>query len=168
MADRNRSADRISQKTLVTAVLVPSFYFLEWVLVAATASVFALFKYHGLSDGQIWIILWGANLVVSGLVVLTNDRLGVDLTLMQTLRNLITATIKKSKWLGRTLEIVLFIRLLIWDGPCQLLIFFRNRLPDKTVRILFFVAATGLQMFVWIKLYAMGYEGIADLVKQWR
>jgi len=168
MADRNRLIKRISRKTVATAVLVPSFYFLEWALVAATASVFALFKYHGLSDGTIWLILWGGNLTVSGLVILANDRLGVDLTLMQSLRNLITATTQKTKWFGWILEAALFFRLLIWDGPCQLLIFFRERLSSRPIRILFFIFSSGFQMFVWAKLYSLGYEGIADLVKEWR
>jgi hypothetical protein len=162
------AADRDAQKRLATVVLVPSFYFIEWLLVAATASVFVLLRHHGLSDRQIWLLFWVANVAISGAVVLCNDRLGIDITLMQTLRKLVDAATRRAKWVGLPLEAALFVRLLIWDGPCQLLIFFRERLPSRTVRVCFFVVAGGLQMFVWARIYALGYEGFLQLIPRWK
>jgi len=159
---------RDARKRLATVVLVPSFYFIEWLLVAVTASVFVLLRHHGLSDGQIWLLFWVANLAVSGALVVGNDRLGIDITLMQTLRKGVAAVTSRAKWVGLPLEAAIFVRLLIWDGPCQLLIFFRERLPSRTVRVCFFVVACGLQMFVWARIYAVGYEGFLQLIPQWK
>jgi len=162
------AAGRAARKRLATVVLVPSFYFIEWLLVAATASVFVLLRQYGLSDREIWLLFWVANLAISGALVVGNDRLGIDITLMQTLRKLVAAATSRAKWVGLPLEAAVFIRLLIWDGPCQLLIFFRERLPSRTVRVCFFVAASGLQMFVWANIYALGYEGFLQLITRWK
>jgi hypothetical protein len=103
-------------------------------------------------------------MLISGAFILGNDRLQVDITLMQSLRNLVTATLRRSLWLGLLLEALVFLRLLLWDGPCQLLIFFRPRLTSKTRRFCLFVGASGLQMLVWIKIYDLGYEGVSELL----
>jgi hypothetical protein len=116
------------------------------------------------SDREIWLLFWVANLAISWALVVGNDRLGIDITFMQTLRKLVAAATNRAKWVGLPLEAAVFIRLLIWDGPCQLLIFFRDRLPSRIVRVFFFVAASGLQMFVWARIYALGYEGFLQLI----
>lgn len=162
------AAGRNDRRGWAMAVLVPSFYFIEWLLVAATASVFVLLREHGLPDRQIWLLFWVANLAASGAAVLCNDRLGVDITLMQTLRRAVDAATRRARWVGLPLEAALFVRLLIWDGPCQMLIFFRQRLPSRSIRVSFFVAASGLQMFVWARIYALGYEGVLELLTLWK
>jgi hypothetical protein len=150
------------RRHLLTAAAVPSFYLAEWLLVAASASVFSLLRLRGLADREIWLVLWAANLAISGTLVRCNDLLRVDMTLMQGLRKLTDAAIHKTGGFGRLLELVIFVRLLLWDGPCQLLIFFRNRLPSPLLRVGFFVAASGLQMFLWAQIYELGYQGITD------
>ncbi len=158
MSERNP----VTRRGLLTAAAVPSFYLAEWLLVAASASVFSFLRFHGLADRDIWLLLWAANLALSGILVACNDLLRVDMTLMQGLRQLTDAAIRRTGAFGRLLEAVIFLRLLIWDGPCQLLIFFRTRLPSPLVRVGFFVAASGLQMFVWAQVYEFGYQGITD------
>ena len=146
------------------AVLVPSFYLTEWLLVSLSAAVYAGLRSQGLSTQAIWLLLWAANLAISGGFVLCNDRWQVDLTLMEGLRRLINATGCRRHWLGRSLEIAIFVRLLIWDGPCQLLIFFRERLPSRAARMGFFIATSGLQMLLWSQLYAVGYDHLGALL----
>ena len=149
---------------LLLAALVPSFYLIEWLLVAASATLFVWLRHHGLGTGQIWLLLWLGNLALSGLFILSNDRLGVDITLMQGLRSLTEAAARRAPRLGLALELAICTRLLIWDGPCQLLIFCRHRFPSRPARLAFLVAASGLQMLVWARLYAWGYTGIGDLL----
>lgn len=158
MPDNNNRV--VSLRGLLTAALVPSFYLTEWLLVGASAALFSTLRYRGLSDGQIWLLLWLGNLLLSTLFVLCNDRLQIDLTLMQGLRRLTEATIRRSGWPGLLLEAVVCIRLLIWDGPCQLLIFCRCRLPSPFLRAVFLVTASGLQMLIWARLYTLGYDSL--------
>ncbi len=168
MPESSLFSGRKNQRILGTAVLVPSFYTLEWILIPATVSIFALLKERGWSDNQIWMVLWSANLAFSASIVFSNDRLGIDLTLMQALRRLVSATTGRSRWLGLLLEVLVFVRLLVWDGACQLLIFFRSRLSTRTGRGLFLIAASGLQMFIWARFYALGYDGVAALFHHWQ
>lgn len=146
------------------AFLVPSFYLAEWLLAGVAAAFFSFLKFRGLSPVRIWLLLWGANMLISAVLIFGNDRLRMDITLMQSLRNLVTAALRRSRWLGLLLEVLLFLRLLLWDGPCQLLIFFRPRLASQTGRLCLFVTASGLQMLVWIKIYDLGYESVTELL----
>jgi hypothetical protein len=149
----------------LTAILAPSFYALEWGLVGVTAGLITFLKYRGLSDMSLWLFLWGLNLLFSAAVVLFNDHFRIDLTLMETLRKLTTRASGKSKWAGFLMELAVFFRLLLWDGASQLLIYFRERLPSRVLRNGLFLAASGLQMFIWLKLYSLGYENVGDLLK---
>jgi len=152
------------RRGLLLAALVPSFYLAEWLLVAATASCFTYFRIQGYSNEQIWLLFWVANLLISSAFLTCNDLLGVDITLMQGLRKLTDATLRRSIWFGILLELVVFIRLLLWDGPCQLLIYWRSRLPSTPSQIVFLIVASGIQMFVWAKIYTLGYNGIGELL----
>ncbi len=165
--DGGHSDEALIKKGAATAILFPSFRFMEWLLVAATATIFSLFKYYGFTEYAIWIILWSLNLLVSGSVIVFNDYIKVDITLMQTARKFINALIERKKIVGHLLELMIVLRLLFWDGPDQLFIFFRERLRSKVIQICFFILSSGLQMFVWAKIYSYGYAGISDIIKIW-
>lgn len=152
----------------LTAILAPSFYALEWGLVGVTAGLVTFLKYHGLSDMALWLVLWGLNLLFSAAVVLFNDHFRIDLTLMEALRKLTTTAFTKSRRAGYLMELTVFVRLFLWDGASQLLIYFRERLPSRALRGGFFLAASGLQMFIWVKLYSLGYESVGDILKALR
>lgn len=149
---------------LLLATLVPSFYLVEWLLVAGSATFFGWLHYRGISTGKIWLLLWAGNLVLSTGFILCNDLLRVDLTLMQGLRSVTDATIRRSRWPGLLLEAIVCLRLLLWDGPCQLLIFLRRRLQPRWARISLMLAASAFQMWVWATLYSLGYDSIGDLL----
>jgi hypothetical protein len=146
------------------ALLVPSFYLAEWLLAAGTVATYSFLKFKGIDSRYVWLLFWGANMLVSAGFIFCNDRLRVDITLMQSLRKLVAATLRRSRCLGLLLEALLFLRLLIWDGPCQLLIFFRPRLSSRTFRFGLFVTASGLQMLVWINIFDLGYESVSELL----
>jgi hypothetical protein len=164
MPERGTLTENPWRQGLWLAFLVPSFYLAEWLLAGVAAAFFSFLKFRGLSPVWIWLILWGVNMLISAALIFGNDRLRMDITLMQSLRNLVTATLRRSRGLGLLLEALLFLRLLLWDGPCQLLIFFRPRLASKTWQLCLFIAASGLQMLVWIKIYDLGYESVTELL----
>ena len=157
--------EKPQRKLLLTAILAPSFYALEWALLGVTAALVTFLKYRGLSDVSIWLVLWSLNLLFSSAVVLFNDRFQIDITLMEAVRRFTNKTSGKSRLLGWFMELIVMIRLLLWDGPCQILIYFRERLPSRLLRISLFVGASGVQMFIWAKLYSLGYESVGDLLK---
>jgi hypothetical protein len=65
---------------------------------------------------------------------------------METSRRWTNAAAQKSKWAGYIIEVIVFIRLLLWDGPCLLVIYFKERLPSGLLRAGVFVAASGFQL----------------------
>ncbi len=154
----------LSRKGIATAIFVPSLYATEWFLVAVTAAIVTLLKHYGLTDTPIWLILWGLNLMVSGAVIVFGDRFKLDITLMQSLRKLSNAITKRTKVVGILIETCIVIRLLLWDGSAHLLIFFRERIPSNLLRVCLFVFASGFQMFVWAKLYILGYDSLTGLL----
>jgi hypothetical protein len=155
------------RKGALTAILVPAVYLMDWLLVGATVGIYAWLRHLGLGDVGIWLTLWAGNILLSGAVVLGGDRLGVDITLMETVRRLVDASLRRSWLIGTLVEAALVGRLLIWDGPDQFIIFFRRRLPWQWLRGAVFVAASGFQMYVWGKIYSLGYDGIGNLVRGW-
>lgn len=157
---------RRSRLLLVT--LVPSFYCAEWLLVAASASLFAWLKFRGFPLEQIWLLFWAGNLVLSAAFLVCNDRLQVDITLMQALRGWTDLAIGRSIRCGVLLEATVCVRLLLWEGPCQLVIYLRRRLPSPFWQALLLVAASGIQMLVWTRVYALGCDGIGGLLRIWK
>lgn len=155
----------LTVKLMFTGVLVPAFYAFDWILVGLTAGLVSLLIVAGMGETGIWLILWACNILLSSGIVLFGDRLGVDLTLMQTLRRVVDLIHARSQRVGWICEAALLVRLLLWDGPAQLLIFIRQRVPSKTLRAAILVAAGGIQMFVWTRVYLLGYEGIASVVR---
>jgi hypothetical protein len=75
---------------------------------------------------------------------------------MQTARKFINALIERKKMAGYFLELAVVLRLLLWDGPDQLFIFFRERLRSKVIQACFFITSSGVQMFVGQRFTAMG------------
>jgi len=165
VVDNGPSNKEIVKKGAATVVLVPSLRFLDWILVGASITLFSALKFKGLNDLSIWLVLWILNMLLSGAVVLFNDRIKVDLTLMQTLRKAVNTLISKSRTIGYIAEAVIVMRLLVWDGPDQLIIFLRDRLGSGPVILLCFVISSGFQMFLWATLYGYGYDGITDALK---
>lgn len=162
--------DGLSDKELlkagaVTAAVVPTFRFADWVLEGLIVALFAMMRHQGFAERSIWIVLWGINLMLSGAVLVLNDSAQIDITLMQTQRKIVNAFIRKKRWFGHFLEVVMAGRLLFWDGPDSLIIFFRQHMKSNAVLLFVLFASSGLQMYVWTKIYWFGYEGISDVVK---
>ena len=166
MAESQSTATHRSR--LLLFLLAPSFYCVEWLLVAASASLFAWLKFRGLPATGIWLLFWAANLAVSTVFLACNDRVQVDFTLMQALRRGTELATGRCRWCGLVLEVALCLRLLLWEGPCQLLIYLRPRLPSPAWQVPLLVAASGVQMLIWTRVYILGYAGIGELLQLWK
>ena len=118
---------------------------------------------YNVQDSLIFVILWAGNMLVSGMVVYIGRKTRTDLTLMEGLRRLIDKTIERSKKIGLLIEAVLFIRLIIWDGADQFIIFFDKRLKSSLAKVAVFVLVSGIQMAIWTVLFIKGYESLSEL-----
>ena len=158
-----RHSQDAKRNSLKLAVAFPATRGLDWLLVGCTAGLVGLLKKINMPDSLIFVILWAGNMLLSGMVVYIGRKTRTDLTLMEGLRRLIDKTIERSKKIGLLIEAVLFIRLIIWDGADQFIIFFDKRLKTMAVKVAVFVLVSGIQMAIWTALFVKGYESLSQL-----
>lgn len=147
------------------ALIVPAIRWSEYMIMGATATLVAILKAWGLAELSIFFIIWIGNLIISASIVKFNDSTEVDVTLMESLRRLVDAAFQRSKFAGVVIEILVLIRLIIWDGAPYFIIFFRKRLEKKSTQLMLFITVSFVQMAVWTLLYSRGYDGFSDLLK---
>ncbi|NTW89349.1 MAG: hypothetical protein HGB37_00320 [Candidatus Moranbacteria bacterium] len=159
------SPEEMKKKGLVLSAAVPAIKWVDWVLVGATATAVGFLKNQGFPEWGIFLILWVTNMALSASVVIAAEKTSLDLTLMEALRRLIDAAIEKSRVTGLMLESVVLIRLLLWDGADQFVIFLKRRIPNFRLLAVVFVMASAIQMAVWTVLYGLGYDNFSDLFR---
>jgi hypothetical protein len=159
------------KRGLSMALIVPAIRWGEWALLGATGTLVIILKSanfwgYELTDLEIFFILWIGNMLIEASMVWFNDKVDVDVTLMEGLRRLVDTAFLKSKIAGLIIEIIVVIRLVVWDGSGYFIIFFRDRLSKKATQLAFFVLASGFQMAIWTALYVAGYKGFSELFKK--
>ena len=106
------------------------------------------------------------NLLVSGAIVLFSDKTKGDPTLAEAMRRITDAAIEWSLGTGIFLEALISALLIFWEGAGAFNIYARPRL-SRSARIPAFIIASGIQMFIWTKIYVFGYgviEAIAHIL----
>lgn len=153
----------------------------EWWLMAATVALVAALKAYGLSDLQVFLILWVGNTVVS-LGILFADRLsGSDITFMRAYRRMADAVlafgskvraksvlrqtvfdrIKSDLFYGFLVLCVSLVAiwLTFWLGAAYMAAFFSRELEKSLARrVLVVVVLSAVQMFLWTVIYTSGVE----------
>jgi len=152
------------KKWHLTAVLAPLVYWMDWYLAGAALGLVALMISFGCGFWTIFMTLWIGNMILSGAVVLLNDRTGVDVTLMEGARKFAGKIAEKSWIVGLAAEVLWVVKIIFWDGPDQTLIFMRSRIPSRVGQTALFVTAAAVQMLVWTKIYVAGYDGVLELI----
>ncbi len=160
------SAEEIKKRGIVLSLAVPAFRWFDWLLVGLTQILVAFLIQLGLSYGLIFLLLWTGNIALNWSIVAINDKTKIDFTLMEGLRRLINAALEKSRLTGRILEAIILIRLIIWDGSDNVVIFFRHKLDNFYLRLATFIVVSGVQMGVWTTLYVLGYHSFSQLFKK--
>lgn len=154
----------MKKKGLSMSYLVPSVWILDFVMVGITGVLVAfLQKYMELGYVYIFSILFFGNMIISGAVVYWNSKTETDITMMEGLRRLINFLIEKKLFLGIVVEVIIFFRLLIWDGPDQFIVFFGYRLKSKFSKVAIFTTASFCQMAIWTYAYMKGVESFWDI-----
>jgi hypothetical protein len=162
------SVEEMRKRGLSMALIIPAIRWGEWALLGATGALVTVLKsvsFWGfqVTDIGIFLILWIGNMAIEASMVWFNDKVDVDVTLMEGLRRLVDNAFLKSKIAGLIIETIVVIRLVVWDGSGYFIIFFRDRLSKKATQLVLFVLASGFQMAIWTALYVAGYEGFLEL-----
>ena len=137
-----------------------------WLLVFATFAAVAFLRKIGFSYFQIFVLFWVGNLIICGAVIRVNAATKIDFTSMEGSRNLLRRAQEKSKFLGYLAEIWLFFWLIFYSGPDQFFIFFEERFSSKEVKVLVFVLITLCYSAFWSVSFALGADGLLDLISK--
>ena len=144
--------------TGVAAILYSIYHYMIAMMIAATIVI--SLKSLGYSFWIIVIIMWGLNTLNGLLVLVINYKSNIDLTLYTGLGRIIHVLTTKNKPLGILTETFFIIKLIIWDGPGELVIFLRPKTMNKSLVATIFLFAAGFQMIPWVLIYSKSYENL--------
>lgn len=137
----------------------------DWGISIAAAGFVSAMRYYEYSYLAIFLMVWGANLLISWIFVLANDKTELDFTLMEGARNTVEVLYRKSRISGVLLAIAFSVKIVFWNGPDSFIIFVRKSLNSKAKKVTTFIGASAFQMAIWVALYTLGYESIWALFR---
>ena len=140
------------------AILYSIYHYMIAMVIAATIVV--SLKSLGYSFWIIVIIMWALNASNGLLVLIINYKSDIDLTLYAGLARIVDVLTAKKNILGILTEIFFVIKLIIWDGPGELVIFLRPKITSKKLVVIIFIFAAGIQMIPWVLIYSKSYDSL--------
>jgi hypothetical protein len=163
LPDGDESLGKKGMHTGVAAVLFSAYHY--GIMMPVAIGIVAVLNFRGLSYEMIFVIMWALNALNGWIVTIkVNDWSKKDPTLLEGMRRVVDAVTNKSRISGIFLEAYWLIRLVIWDGPGELIIFLRPRIgKHKMLAMIIFLIAAGLQMLLWTIVYIKGYDSLSQL-----
>ena len=152
-------AERIA-KTGTAAILYEVYHYAIAMIVAA--SIVVTLKSLGCQFWTIVSVMWIVNALNGLLILKINDRSGIDLTLYAGTRRMVDALTIKKNIVGILSEIFFVIKLVLWDGPGELVIFLRPRIVSKELIVAIFLVSSLVQMIPWVMIYLKGYDSLSQ------
>ncbi len=162
---KGKSVEEGAQNVVKKGVGKTLYELSDWGISIATAGFVGTMRYYGYSYLAIFLMVWGANLIISWIFVLANDKTELDFTLMEGARGAVEVLYQKSRIAGIILALAISTKIIFWNGPDSFIIFVRKSLDSRSKKIATFVGASALQMAIWVGLFTLGYESIWALVK---
>lgn len=163
LPDGNESLGKKGMHTGIATVLFSAYHY--GIMMPAAIGIVTALKFWECSYWMIFVIMWALNALNGWVVTIKiNDWSKKDPTLLEGMRRVVDAVTNKSIISGILLEIYWLIRLVIWDGPGELIIFLRPRIgKHKMLAMIIFLIAAGLQMLLWTSVYIKGYDSLSQL-----
>lgn len=152
------------RQTGILAVAALLYRQLDWILVALTASLVAILKYHHVSHLNIFLLLWMGNLLLSWGVIVCSQKVQVDFTLSNGWRRLVNRAAGRSRSLGWALEAGFIMGISLWAGAGPLYIFLREKIPSRSFLVFLLFAVSGIQMALWAGFFVLGYDSLSSLL----
>ncbi|MCX6787243.1 MAG: hypothetical protein NTY93_01820 [Candidatus Kaiserbacteria bacterium] len=106
-------------------------------------------------------LLWVFDFIVAGSFILVYEKTGEDLSLGSDYRRAIDTIHKKSRIVGYIALAIVIIKAIFWDGPEQVIIFFRKEIRTVPRIIVVLLILTVIQALIWAALYGLGYDLVA-------
>lgn len=162
---KGKSVEEGAQNAVKKGVGKTLYELSDWGISIATAGFVSAMRYYEYSYLAIFLMVWGANLLISWMFVLASDKTELDFTLMEGARNSVEVLYRKSRISGILLALAISVKIVFWNGPDSFIIFVRKSLNSRAKKIATFIGASALQMLIWVGLFALGYESIWVLIR---
>lgn len=154
-----------SKKVAITAARRVVYVFLDYWAAIACASIVGLLKYWGLSFWLIVLATWIFDFVIATAFLVASEKSGHDITLGEAFRRAADAVHSSSKLAGYLAFIYINAKAIIWDGPEQVVIFFKKEIGSMSRMIGVLVGLTFIQGIFWAWVYSFGYDSVSELIR---
>lgn len=154
-----------SKKVAITAARRVVYVFLDYWAAFACASIVGFLNYWELSFWLIVMATWLFDFVVATAFLVASEKSGHDITLGEAFRRAVDAIRSNSKVAGWGALVYINAKAVIWDGPEQVVIFFKKEIGSMLGMVGVLVFLTFFQGLFWAVVYSLGYETVSELVK---
>lgn len=159
-----RADDTLVSKTgkvAATAARRTVFVVMDYWVAILLAAIVAFMKYRGHDYWSIFLVAWAYNFLAAAAFYLLQTKSGQDITLGEALRRSADIIHRENRVAGYLTFLLVSIKAIVWEGPEQIVIFFR--LTGATRILVSLVVLSLIQGLFGAWLYSTGYDGVAAI-----
>lgn len=131
---------------------------------AVCAAVVGTLNYWQWSFWQIAGATWAFDCTCTTLTVLTYYKTGLDFTLGTSYRR-VAEVLKTKSWLiGQSVSLFFNVKAIIWDGPDQVIYFYKYELINLPRMLITGFFLTAIQATFWSIIYSFGYNSLFKII----
>ena len=154
-----------TKKVAKTTFLRVVYNFFDYGLSFICAGMVGALNYWGFAFWKIVLITWLFDFISATVFMIIAVRSGQDITLGESFRRAMDNMRANSRLMSYLVGIFLGIRSLLWEGPEQLVIFFKAEIRTEKRMALVLLVLTFFQGIFWAWVYSLGYESLEVLIR---
>jgi hypothetical protein len=154
-----------TKKVGATAIRRVVFIAADYWTALACAGLVSILNYWGRSFLEITAATWAYDLAIATVFLGISLKSGQDITLGESFRRAADVVHSANKMAGYITFAGLAAKATIWDGPEQVVIFFKKEIKTITGMLVILTILTLVQGLFWAWLYSLGYDSVTDLIK---
>lgn len=135
-----------------------------WVAIACAGFV-GFLNYLGWDFRLIVLATWIFDFIVAAGFMFVSEKTGKDITLGKSLRRAVNVVYSSNKLVGYLSIAWINTKAIVWDGPEQVVIFFKKELGTVSRMVVLLAILTFFQGVFWAWVYSLGYESVSELLK---
>lgn len=153
-----------SKKVSITAARRVVYLFADYWIALFCAGLVGTMKYWDRPFYEIFLATWGYDFVIATAIMVASEKSGHDFTLGKSFRRAADVIRSSHKIAGYLAFIFLNAKAIIWDGPEQVVIFFKKEIGNVSKMVLWLLTLTSIQGLFWALIYSLGYDSISELI----
>jgi hypothetical protein len=141
------------------------FYVADYWATFVCAAMVSTLNYWAWSFWAIVAATWGFGFVFAIFALIACHYTGQDFTLGSSHRRVADTFFRRSKLVGISYYLGHNIKATIWDGPEEVVYFYKDQIRNVFLIASMVFVLTFLQGLFWAWVYSMGYETVTDSIK---